>query len=93
MNRPRRGPGSEPGPRLSGTDEPTRRALSRHYLPSRYPDALPGGAPGDHYRQDDSRQAVTDAVAVLGFVDRSWRALVTADPEAAGGSEQQGHGW
>ncbi|MDP8968982.1 MAG: HEPN domain-containing protein, partial [Actinomycetota bacterium] len=66
--------------------------LSRHYLPSRYPDALPGGAPGDHYGKDDSLQAVTDALAVVGFVDRWWQAVATADPEAAGGSEREGRG-
>ncbi len=67
--------------------------LSRHYLPSRYPDALPGGAPGDHYGQDDSLQAVTDAVAVIGFVDRWWQALATASSDARGGSEKEGRGW
>ncbi len=66
--------------------------LSRHYLPSRYPDALPGGAPGDHYRQDDSRQAVTDAVAVLGFVDRWWQALATASSDAQGSSDEEERG-
>lgn len=58
--------------------------LSRHYLPSRYPDALPGGAPLDHYTAADSSQALDDANLVSDFVRRAWdglRAVAEQDPE------------
>lgn len=55
--------------------------LSRHYLPSRYPDALPGGTPADHYRADDAAEALADARLVRDAVGRSWSALLNAAVE------------
>lgn len=46
--------------------------LVRHYIPARYPDAHPGGEPGQHYGAGDSVQAIGDAEAILGFVDKAW---------------------
>lgn len=55
--------------------------LSRHYLPSRYPDALPGGTPLDHYTSADSAQALNDATLVSDFVRHAWDGLRSAAGE------------
>lgn len=47
--------------------------LSRHYLPTRYPDAVPAGTPAQHYRRADADQAEVDAGLVMAFVDAAWR--------------------
>lgn len=65
-------------------DEAAR--LTRHYIPTRYPDAHPSGDAGSHYRPEDARQARVDAEAVLAAVDRAWRALVTESAEAGDGA-------
>lgn len=49
------------------------RRQGRHYIPARYPDAHPFGGAGEHYGEEDSREAVSDAEAVLAFVDSAWR--------------------
>lgn len=49
--------------------------LARHYLPTRYPDALPGGAPPDEFTAADSAQATADARLVLESVATAWAAL------------------
>ncbi len=64
----------------SGTELPEDvaarlRRLSRHYVPARYPDALPGGPPGSYYGPSDSVEAVGDAEALVAFVDAAWEAL------------------
>ncbi len=41
------------------------RSLDRHYIPARYPNAYPEGAPGDHYSQADARQAIDHAGAII----------------------------
>jgi HEPN domain-containing protein len=49
--------------------------LSRHYIPTRYPDAHASGAPSLHYTDADAEQATRDACDVLAAVDRAWTAL------------------
>ncbi len=49
--------------------------LSRHYIATRYPDAVPSGTPSTHYTDTDAAQAAEDAKAVLDTVDRAWDAL------------------
>ena len=39
--------------------------LSRFYIPTRYPDAIPGGVPGDRFGDADAAAARADAVALL----------------------------
>jgi HEPN domain-containing protein len=52
--------------------------LSRHYIPTRYPDAHASGAPSSHYTEADSAQAKADARLIFETVDRSWTALGSA---------------
>lgn len=49
--------------------------LSRHYIPTRYPDAQPGGTPAEHYGREDSAEALRQAQSVLGTVGLIARAL------------------
>jgi HEPN domain-containing protein len=54
------------------------RRLSRHYIPSRYPDAHPAGAPGSHYGEEDAEQALDDAARVIAAAREAWRQLIAA---------------
>lgn len=45
--------------------------LNRYYIPTRYPDAFPSGAPADQFFDADAQQAVRDAEEVLRFAQRS----------------------
>jgi HEPN domain-containing protein len=49
--------------------------LSRHYIPTRYPDAHPSGAPSSHYTEADAIQAESDARCIFETMDRAWTAL------------------
>ncbi len=49
--------------------------LSRHYIPTRYPDAHASGPPGAHYTENDGEQAMADARRMLAGVDGAWRGL------------------
>jgi HEPN domain-containing protein len=49
--------------------------LSRHYIPTRCPDAHASGAPSLHYTDADAEQASRDARDVLAAVDRAWSTL------------------
>lgn len=51
-------------PELAG--ECTRwAALDQHYIPTRYPDALPGGTPADVYTLEQAQAATESARDVL----------------------------
>ena len=52
----------------AGLDEPAMR-LGRHYLPARYPDAHPTGAPEERYTAADARAALSDALSLVDAVD------------------------
>ena len=47
------------------------RRLTRHYIPSRYPDAFDIGTPEAHYDEPIAQQAVDDAQAILTFVQEN----------------------
>jgi HEPN domain-containing protein len=44
------------------------RYLDALYIPTRYPDAFPEGAPAEHYGPLQSQEAVSYAEAILGYV-------------------------
>lgn len=48
------------------------RNLDRHYVPSRYPNAHPSGAPRQSYTEDDARRAVADAEKVVNWCDQGF---------------------
>lgn len=57
--------------------------LVRHYQPTRYPDALPGGTPHSSYSAADAERALDDAAAVVGAVDRTKAALADAERDSS----------
>lgn len=44
------------------------KALDKHYIPARYPNAHPQGAPGDLYTEREAEQALADAATVIEHV-------------------------
>jgi HEPN domain-containing protein len=60
------------------------RRLSRHYIPARYPDAQPGGSPGERYVAADATEAIAQAELVIGVVDGLWAQLAAEDALEAG---------
>ncbi len=61
-----------------GLMEPAMR-LGRHYLPARYPDAHPTGAPEERYTAGDARAALDDAQNLVNAVDDMAARLRAAD--------------
>lgn len=43
------------------------KGLDKHYIPARYPNSHPVGAPGDLYTKREADQALDDAATVLGY--------------------------
>ena len=41
------------------------KALDKHYIPARYPNSHPEGAPGDLYTANEADQALADATTVI----------------------------
>jgi HEPN domain-containing protein len=59
---------------LSGDPEQGRlvdrgKALDKHYIPTRYPNGFPSGAPMDFYTLDDANKAIENAAAIIGFCE------------------------
>jgi HEPN domain-containing protein len=42
--------------------------LDKYYIPTRYPDGLPGGIPSNAYIEDDAKMAIKMAEEVIDFV-------------------------
>jgi HEPN domain-containing protein len=51
------------------------RALDKHYIPTRYPNGLPAGAPADFYTRAEAERAIADAEEIFavcaGMLSRS----------------------
>jgi HEPN domain-containing protein len=43
------------------------RALDKLYIPTRYPNGLPAGAPADYFTEAEAHRGIADAEAVLAF--------------------------
>lgn len=56
--------------------------LARAYQPTRYPDALPGGTPREHFGAGVSGRAIGTAETVLEAVERQWAALLAQGDRA-----------
>ncbi len=46
------------------------KALDKHYIPARYPNSHPSGAPGDLYTAPEADRALADAARVIEYVRR-----------------------
>lgn len=54
--------------------EEVRRAcvkLNKLYIPARYPNAFPSGAPADHFHDFEAEEAVRDAQKVVSFARKT----------------------
>lgn len=43
-------------------------SLDKYYIPTRYPNGLPGGIPAEAYTRDDAQMAISMAQKILEFV-------------------------
>ncbi|MCS6803647.1 MAG: HEPN domain-containing protein [Blastocatellia bacterium] len=43
------------------------KELDKHYIPPRYPNAYPSGAPFEYYTQQEARRAIEYAQEIVGF--------------------------
>lgn len=55
--------------------------LDAYYIPTRYPNGLPGGVADDVYEARDSGETITLAEAVVGFVAEALEALDAEDEQ------------
>ena len=47
-------------------------SLDKYYIPTRYPDGLPGGLPADAFQKDDADMAVDKAMKIIEYVKISF---------------------
>lgn len=52
-----------------GDLRPTAAALDRHYIPTRYPNGLPGGLPADAFSAEDAERAIAQASSIIEAVE------------------------
>jgi HEPN domain-containing protein len=45
------------------------RTLDRYYIPTRYPNGFPSGAPMDYYDEETAREALEHAARIVRFVE------------------------
>ena len=45
------------------------KELDKHYIPSRYPNAFPQGAPCDYYTAEEAQRAITHTQHILSFCE------------------------
>ncbi|MBM3748020.1 MAG: HEPN domain-containing protein [Acidobacteria bacterium] len=46
------------------------KGLDKHYIPARYPNAYPEGAPYEYYTRGEAERAIGHAEQILGFCER-----------------------
>lgn len=63
---------SELGGTWPASAEESAARRSRHYIPTRYPDAHGSGAPAAHYTEADAEQAAGDAASILVAINAAW---------------------
>lgn len=68
----------EAGLELSTEDHAALAELGLQYQPSRYPDALPGGTPGDWFTHVQSATSGATAARLLSTVAARWAELLAA---------------
>jgi HEPN domain-containing protein len=78
------------GLQLPGDQQEALGDLASQYQPSRYPDALPGGTPADHYGPGSSARAIATAEAMLNSVEAHFARLVASEKQARSASGPNG---
>lgn len=78
------------GLEVSADVEAALRRLSRHYIPARYPDAHPSGAPGLHYGREDADDALEDCGTVFHHLGNRWTEVRKVVAERQESTEDDG---
>ena len=63
------------------------RELDRHYIPARYPNSHPSGAPFEHYMQGEAVRAVSNAESIIAFCEGVLAEPGGDDSAPSGGNE------
>ena len=63
-------------------------SLDRFYIPTRYPNGLPAGAPHNYFSQDDTDQAIEAAEAILVWCQSDLSQTRTTPGQAQGASPE-----
>lgn len=52
-------------------------SLDKYYIPTRYPNALPGGIPSEIFDQKDAEKAISQAERVINFIKSKMEEKIT----------------
>ena len=63
------------------------RELDRHYIPARYPNSHPAGAPFEHYMRGEADRAVSNADGIVAFCEGLLARPGGDDSAPSGGDE------
>ncbi|WP_449462346.1 HEPN domain-containing protein [Tardisphaera miroshnichenkoae] len=69
---------------INGYDLQCLQFLSRLYIPTRYPDALPEGEPSEYFSEEDKRKAIQCANAIITWVEEVEQSLARQEKSARG---------
>lgn len=50
--------------------KPAAAALDKYYIPTRYPDGLPGGIPSEAYQEEDATIAIDKTSRIIAFIEK-----------------------
>ncbi|MEX2725068.1 MAG: HEPN domain-containing protein [Candidatus Freyarchaeota archaeon] len=54
------------------TIESNASSLDKYYIPTRYPNALPGGIPSQAFDEEDAKRAISLAEKIINFIKSKW---------------------
>lgn len=57
---------------INGEIERAARRLDQYYMTTRYPDALPAGAPFEYFDREQASEAIAQARTILDFARSAW---------------------
>jgi len=52
--------------------ESNASSLDKYYIPTRYPNALPGGIPSQAFDEEDAKRAISLAEKIINFIKSKW---------------------
>jgi HEPN domain-containing protein len=52
--------------------ESNASSLDKYYIPTRHPNALPGGIPSQAFDEEDAKRAVSLAEKIINFIKFKW---------------------
>jgi HEPN domain-containing protein len=55
------------------TLESNASSLDKYYIPTRYPNALPGGIPSQAFDEEDAKRAIFLAEKIIEFIKSKWK--------------------